>query len=48
MLVLEPPVTRNLGTPANPEPFGPNAAYAPHLYTETFGLPTLKYDGDRT
>jgi hypothetical protein len=46
--VIEPPVTRNLGTPAHPEPFGPNAVYAPHLYTETFGLPTLKYDGDHT
>ena len=48
MLVIEPPVTRNLGIAANPEPFGPNAVYAPHLYTETFGIPDLKYDGDRT
>jgi endoglycosylceramidase len=46
MLVLEPPVTRNLGVPAMPEPLGPNALYAPHLYTETAGIPELKYDGN--
>jgi len=48
MLVLEPPLTRNLGFDAHPEPIGdPNLVYAPHLYTGTFGLPDLKYDGDR-
>jgi endoglycosylceramidase len=48
MLVLDPPVTRNLGIPANPEPIGDaNLLYAPHLYTQTGGLPELKYDGDR-
>jgi hypothetical protein len=48
MLVLDPPVTRNLGVPANPEPIGDdNLLYAPHLYTETFGLPELKYSGNR-
>lgn len=47
MLVLEPPVTRNLGVAAHPEPIGDaNLVYAPHLYTETGGLPTLKYDGN--
>jgi hypothetical protein len=46
MLVLEPPVTRNLGIAAMPEPLGPNALYAPHLYTETAGIPELKYDGN--
>ena len=46
MLVLEPPVSRNLGIGAMPEPLGPNALYAPHLYTETGGLPELKYDGN--
>jgi endoglycosylceramidase len=49
MLVLEPPVSRNLGIPAHPEPVGDaNLVYAPHLYTETAGIPELKYDGDRT
>jgi endoglycosylceramidase len=48
MLVLEPPVTRNLGIAAHPEPVGDtNLVYAPHLYTETFGLPQLKYSGNR-
>jgi hypothetical protein len=48
MLVLEPPVTRNLGIPANPEPIGDtNLVWAPHLYTETGGLPQLKYSGNR-
>jgi hypothetical protein len=48
MLVVEPPVSRNLGVPANPEPIGDtNLVYAPHLYTETAGLPDLKYDGNR-
>jgi endoglycosylceramidase len=47
MLVIEPPVSRNIGVPANPEPFGPNVVYAPHLYTQTGGLPNLKYDGER-
>jgi endoglycosylceramidase len=48
MLVLEPPVLRNLGAPANPEPIGDtNLLYAPHLYTETGGLPNLKYSGNR-
>ncbi len=48
MLVLEPPLTRNLGVPAQPEPIGDtNLVYAPHLYTETFGLPELKYSGNR-
>jgi endoglycosylceramidase len=48
MLVVEPPVTRNLGVAAHPEPIGdPNLVYAPHLYTETGGLPQLKYSGNR-
>src|SRR5262249_60629006 len=45
---LEPPLTRTLGARAHPEPVGDtNLAYAPHLYTTTFGLPDLKYTGDR-
>ena len=47
MLVIEPPVTRNLGIAANPELLGPNLVYAPHLYTQTGGLPELQYDGNR-
>jgi endoglycosylceramidase len=48
VIVLEPPVTRNLGLRAHPEPVGDtNVVYAPHLYTTTFGLPDLKYTGDR-
>src|SRR5262249_56598177 len=47
-LFPEPPLTRNLGARAHPEPVGDtNLAYAPHLYTTTFGLPHLKYTGDR-
>src|SRR5262249_10059168 len=47
-IFLEPPVTRNLGVRAHPEPVGDdNLVYAPHLYTTTFGLPDLKYTGDR-
>lgn len=41
-----PPITRNVGLAVATEPFGPNVVYAPHLYTQTFGLPDLKYDGD--
>ena len=49
ILVVEPPVSRNIGIGAQPEPIGDtNLVYAPHLYTETAGLPELKYDGDRT
>jgi endoglycosylceramidase len=48
VVFLEPPVIRNLGARAHPEPVGDtNLAYAPHLYTTTFGLPDLKYTGDR-
>lgn len=48
LLVLEPPVFRNLGLAAKPEPIGdPNTLYAPHLYTGTGGLPTSVYNGDR-
>src|SRR5262249_62016862 len=48
-IFLEPPVTRNLGVRAHPETVGDdNLVYAPHLYTTTFGLPDLKYTGDRT
>src|SRR5262249_56121112 len=47
-LFPEPPLTRNIGARAHPEPVGDtNLAYAPHLYTTTFGLPDLKYTGDR-
>ncbi len=47
-IFLEPPLTRNLGIRAHPEPVGDdNLVYAPHLYTTTFGLPDLKYTGDR-
>lgn len=41
-----PPISRNLMVPLAAEPMGPNVVYAPHLYTQTFGLPQLKYDGD--
>ena len=45
---LEPPVTRNLGLPAKPEPVGDDdLLYAPHLYTVTGGLDTIPYNGDR-
>ena len=37
---------RNLGVGIYAEPMGPNVVYAPHLYTETYGLPNLKYDGN--
>lgn len=48
MIVLEPPVTRNLGVPAQPEPVGDDdLLYAPHLYTVTGGLDDVAYDGDR-
>lgn len=48
IVVLEPPVSRNLGIGANPEPVGDdNLLWAPHLYTTTFGLDTLAYTGDR-
>lgn len=49
LIVLEPPVIRNLGLAAKPEPIGdPNTLYAPHLYTTTGGLPTSAYSGDRS
>ncbi len=49
MLAIEPPVSRNIGIAAHPEPVGDaNLLYAPHLYTETAGLPNLQYDGDRS
>jgi len=41
-----PSITRNAGLPTLIEPMGPNVVYAPHLYTETFGYPDRKYDGD--
>ncbi len=41
-----PSITRNAGIPAVLENFAPNVVYAPHLYTQTFGLPELKYNGD--
>src|SRR6185436_15091054 len=48
VIFLEPPVLRNLGLRAHPEPVGDtNLAYAPHLYTTTFGFPDRKYTGDR-
>jgi endoglycosylceramidase len=48
MIVLEPPVTRNLGVAAQPEPVGDDdLLYAPHLYTVTGGLDSIPYDGDR-
>lgn len=48
MIALEPPVSRNLGVPAQPEPVGDDdLLYAPHLYTVTGGLDTVAYDGDR-
>ena len=46
MLVLDPPVVRNLMVGIPTEPLGPDIAYAPHLYTQTYGLPELKYNGD--
>jgi hypothetical protein len=48
VIFIEPPVTRNLRIRAHPEPVGDaNLVYAPHLYTTTFGLPDLKYTGNR-
>lgn len=48
VIFLEPPVLRNLGLRSHPEPVGDtNLAYAPHLYTTTFGFPDRKYTGDR-
>jgi endoglycosylceramidase len=48
VIFLEPPVLRNLGVRAHPEPVGDtNLVYAPHLYTTTFGFPDRKYTGDR-
>jgi endoglycosylceramidase len=48
LIALEPPITRNIGVRARPEPVGDeNLIFAPHLYTTTFGLPNLKYTGDR-
>ncbi len=46
ILFFDPPVFRNLGVGIYAEPMGPNVVYAPHLYTETYGLPNLKYDGN--
>lgn len=45
-LVLDPPVVRNLTIGIPTEPLGPDVVYAPHLYTQTFGLPELQYNGD--
>jgi hypothetical protein len=48
VVFLEPPVLRNVGARAHPEPVGDrDLVCAPHLYTTTFGLPTLQYPGDR-
>jgi hypothetical protein len=48
LLFLEPPLLRNVGAAAHPEPVGDaDLAYAPHLYTTTYGLPDLRYTGDR-
>jgi endoglycosylceramidase len=48
VLFLEPFLLRNTGARAHPEPVGDtNLVYAPHLYTTTFGLPELRYTGDR-
>ncbi|MBK9073180.1 MAG: cellulase family glycosylhydrolase [Myxococcales bacterium] len=41
-----PVVTRNLGFGVEPESMGQNVVYAPHLYTQTGGLPTSKYGGN--
>jgi Cellulase (glycosyl hydrolase family 5)/Glycoside hydrolase family 5 C-terminal domain len=46
ILFFDPPLFRNLGIGIYAEPMGPNVVYAPHLYTETFGLPDLQYDGN--
>lgn len=45
-LFAEPPVIRNLGVSVLTEPLGPDVVYAPHLYTQTGGLPQIKYNGD--
>lgn len=45
-MFIDPPVVRNLGAPVPTEDLGPDVVYAPHLYTQTFGLPELKYNGD--
>jgi endoglycosylceramidase len=48
LIALEPPITRNIGIRARPEPVGDaSLLFAPHLYTTTFGLPNLQYTGDR-
>jgi endoglycosylceramidase len=48
VVFLAPPLLRNLGVPAVIEPVDDDdIVYAPHLYTETAGLPDLAYDGDR-
>ena len=48
MLILEPPVTRNLGIVAQPEPVGDlDILYGPHLYTTTHGFDNLGYTGER-
>ena len=41
-----PPLTRNLMLRVDTEDMGPNVVYAPHLYTQTLGLPDLLYNGD--
>lgn len=49
MIFLEPPVTRNIGLAAKPEPVGDdNLVWAPHLYTVTGGFDTVPYNGDRS
>ncbi len=41
-----PSIVRNVGIPVYIEAMGPNVVYAPHLYTETYGLPDRRYDGN--
>jgi endoglycosylceramidase len=45
-IFIDPPVARNLGIAIPTEALGPDVVYAPHLYTQTFGLPELEYDGN--
>ena len=41
-----PPMVRNIGLPAVTRSMAPGVVYAPHLYTQTGGLPDVRYLGD--
>ena len=49
MIVLDPPVTRNVGFRVRPQPIDdPNLLFAPHLYTGNGGADDVGYNGDRS